>query len=86
MTKFQRIKHALVTRATDIYTDMRHDITPEEYPDHFGNMARVIAQVDSHEDLASLMAAVCKGDFDILGLEPSCDETMEDFFQEIFSK
>ena len=86
MTKFQRIKRALITRATDIYTDMRHDIPVEEYPHHFKTMGELIAQIDSHEDLAEIINAVCKGSYDILGLEPSCDESIEEFFQEIFSK
>lgn len=85
MNKLEKMKKVLVQRAMDIYHDMRYDIEIKEYPDHFKRMGKIIAKVDSYNTLSSLIEDISKGEFDVLGVEPSCDDCLEDLFKEVFS-
>jgi hypothetical protein len=83
MNKLEKMKKVLVQRAMDIYHDMRHDIDLKGYPKHFGVMGEMIAQIDSHKDLASIITAICKGSYEMLGIDNS-DECLEDLFEDTF--
>lgn len=85
MNKLEKMKKVLVQRAMDIYHDMRYDIEIKEYPEHFKRMGKIIAKVDSYNTLSSLIEDISKGKFDVLGVEPSCDDCLEDLFKEVFS-
>ena len=82
MSYLSNAKQQLIDRAIEIYTTMRDSIPTSAYPNHFKNMGEVIARIDRFEDLASLMIAVCRYDFDELGI--ACTDSIEEFLQDVF--
>ncbi len=81
MILLHTLKKKLAQQAIDIYTDMRHDFCGQDYLDHFTNLGASLAKIDAYESLAELLKDVGDYRFAYLGL--ACDDSIEDFFNEI---
>ena len=83
MKILQAAQNVLITRAVDIYVDMRDTIDSiEEYRDHFGNMGEVIAKIELYQNFGDICNAIEKEEFSQLGLFGD-DEEMEGFLDEV---
>jgi len=75
-------QNVLISRAVDIFVDMRDTCELKEYRDHFGNMGEVIAKIESYQNFGDICTAIEKEEFTVLGLFGD-DEEMEGFLSDV---
>lgn len=76
-------QNVLISRAVDIFVDMRDTVdSVDEYRDHFGNMGELIAKIESYVNFGDICTAIEKDEFSILGLVGD-DEEMEGFLYDV---
>ena len=75
-------QNVLISRAVDIFVDMRDTCeSPDEYRDHFGNMGELIAKIESYVNFGDICTAIEKGEFSVLGLCGDDDELPEFLYE-----
>jgi hypothetical protein len=82
MKLLHNLKRKLAQHAIELYTDWRHDFCGQDYLDHFTNLGSTLAKIDAYESLADLLKDIGDYKFDHLGL--ACDDSIENFFPEIY--
>lgn len=76
-------QNVLISRAVDIFVDMRDTVdSVDEYRDHFGNMGEIIAKIESYQNFGDIYSAIEKEEFAVLGLFGD-DEEMEQFLYDV---
>lgn len=86
MSYLLKAKRNLATRATEIFTDMRHDVAFEEYKDHYARLGEILSGIDQTETWGELLQKIMKGDFEPLGLFTDDEDMIEEFLKDIFVK
>lgn len=82
MKILQAAQNVLISRAVDIFVDMRDGVEPSEYPDHFSSMGEIIQKIESYQNFGDICNAIEKNEFNILGLFGDDDE-MSDFIYNV---
>jgi DNA polymerase/3'-5' exonuclease PolX len=82
MTILTAAKNLLISRALDIFTDMRDGLDLNEsgeYQEHFGDMGIIIHKIDMFKSFGDVYKAIENGEFSQLALFGAGDE--EDLVQ-----
>jgi hypothetical protein len=82
MKLLQNLKKKLTQQTVDMYIDMRHDFCGNCYFDHFKNLGITLARIDNYKSVADLIKDIGDYKFDHLGL--ACDDSIEEFLEEIY--
>ena len=86
MSYLLKAKRNLATRATEIFTDMRHGVAFGEYKDYYAQLADILSNIDQTETWSELLQKIMKGDFEHIGLFTDDEDMIEEFLQDIFVK
>jgi transcription elongation factor Elf1 len=83
MKILQAAQNVLISRAVDIYVDMRDTVdSVEEYRNHFGNMGELIQKIETYNSFGDICTAVEKEQFGELGYCGD-DEDLEAFLYDV---
>ena len=76
-------KMLLIERATEFYTDRRSEIHPSEYENHYSNLGRLIASIDSYVSLSTIIRDIENEEFGQIGLS-GADEDIAYFMKDLY--
>lgn len=60
-------KH-LIERVNDAFMMRKEDLPLSEYPAHFAEMGKLVAQIESRENLSDLIKDVEQGELEVVGI------------------
>ena len=82
MKILQAAQNILISRAVDLYIDMRDGVELSDYHDHFGTMGEVIAKIESYQNFGDICNAIEQGQFEVLCLFED-DEPLDPFLYDV---
>lgn len=86
MSYLLKAKRNLTGRATEVFSDMRHDLAFEEYANHYSDLGITISNIDKTETWGELLQKIMKGDFEHIGLFTDDEDMIEELLKEVFVK
>ena len=82
MTALQAAQHLLIQRTSDVYLDMRENVEPDEYSNHFSKMGELITKLESYTSFGAICDAIIKEELGVIGLFGD-DEEMQKFLSDV---
>lgn len=76
-------KMLLIERATEVFTDRRVDLGLSEYVDHYSDLGKLIAKIDSYINLSTIIADIEEEKFGYIGLSGD-DSDVAEFMREVY--